>query len=174
MPRAKLHQGWMQRLWSQSWMESPLDQQGRADVHDPVVAETDEEIHKQVWEAAVQARVTCMHVNLHVTDWVATQWEDPVLKVWLNGFPIRKYKIWSIFWEMTQTLRTLYQEALYHHHTLASGLEEVMLFIIPMAHQVASMNRCHRDAGHQDQQWMLYLLHGPVLLAQHGHADTGD
>ena len=52
---------------------------GRADVHDPVVVETDEEISKQVQEAAVQARATHTHVNLHVTDWVAAQQEDPVL-----------------------------------------------------------------------------------------------
>ena len=48
------------------------------------VAETNEEIHKHVWEAAIQARATHMHVNLHVTDWVATQQEDPVLKAMIN------------------------------------------------------------------------------------------
>ena len=41
---------------------------GRADAHDPVVAETDEDIHKQVLEAAIQARATHMHVKLHMTD----------------------------------------------------------------------------------------------------------
>ena len=49
---------------------------GRADAHNPVVVEADEEIHKQVQETAVQARATHVHVNLHVTDWVATQQED--------------------------------------------------------------------------------------------------
>ena len=44
---------------------------GRADALDPVVAETDEEIHKQVWEAAVQVKATHECENLHVTDWVA-------------------------------------------------------------------------------------------------------
>ena len=42
----------------------------RADIHDPVVAETDEDIHKHDWEAAC---MVCMHVNLHVTDWMAAQ-----------------------------------------------------------------------------------------------------
>ena len=41
----------------------------RMDVDDPVVAETDEEIHKHVQEAAIQTRATHVHVNLHVTDW---------------------------------------------------------------------------------------------------------
>ena len=53
---------------------------GRVDAHDPVVAETDEEIHKHIQEAVIQAKATTMCVNLHVTDWVATQLEDPVLK----------------------------------------------------------------------------------------------
>ena len=46
---------------------------GRVDAHDPVVAEADEEIYKQVWETAVQVRATHTCVNLHVTDWMATQ-----------------------------------------------------------------------------------------------------
>ena len=53
---------------------------GRADAHCLVVAEADEEIHEQVWETAVQARAAHTHVNLHVTTWVATQQEDPILK----------------------------------------------------------------------------------------------
>ena len=45
---------------------------GRADVHDPVVAETDDEIHKKVQEAAIQIRAVPTCVTLHMTDWVAT------------------------------------------------------------------------------------------------------
>ena len=51
-----------------------------------------------------------------------------------------------------------HQGAIYHHHTVASMLEEVMHFVVPMAHQVTAMNGCHRDARHQGQQQMLYLL----------------
>ena len=54
---------------------------GRADAHDQVVAEADEEIHKQVEETAVQVRATHTHVNLNVTDWVAAQQEDSILKI---------------------------------------------------------------------------------------------
>ena len=39
-----------------------------ADAHDPVVNEADEEIHKQVWETVILARVIQACVNLHVTD----------------------------------------------------------------------------------------------------------
>ena len=57
---------------------------GRADAYDPAVVEADEEIHKHAWETAVQARATHMHVNLYVTDWVATQQEDPLLETMMG------------------------------------------------------------------------------------------
>ena len=53
---------------------------GRVDTHDPAVSEADEEICKQVQDTAVQARPTNTCVNLQVTDGVATQQEDPILK----------------------------------------------------------------------------------------------
>ena len=60
---------------------------GRAHAHDPLVAETDKEIHKQVQEAAIQARAAHMHVTLHVTDWVAAPWEDAVLMAEIHWIP---------------------------------------------------------------------------------------
>ena len=45
----------------------------RADAHDMVEAEADEEIHKKVWETVILARAIQACVNLHVTDWVTTQ-----------------------------------------------------------------------------------------------------
>ena len=53
---------------------------------------------------------------------------------------------------------TLHQGALYHCHTPAGELEEMMWFVVPTAHRVVAMNGCHRDAGHQGQQQMLSLL----------------
>ena len=50
---------------------------GRADTHDLMVAEADEGIHQQVRETAVQAWTAHACVNLHVTDWIAAQQEDP-------------------------------------------------------------------------------------------------
>ena len=111
---------------------------GRADAHDPVVAETDEEIHKQVWEAAVLARAAHMCVNLHVTDWMATKLEDPVLKAMIDLIPNQKVQDlqpllkddahieegMTILQELKKLM--LYQGALCHHHTLADKLGEVM------------------------------------------------
>ena len=65
---------------------------GRAHAYDSVVAKTDEKIHKQVQESAVQARATHTHFNLHMTDWVATQLEDPLLRAtidWISSWKVQ-------------------------------------------------------------------------------------
>ena len=143
---------------------------GRADVHDPVVAEADERIHKQVEETAGQARATHMHVNMHVTDWVAAQQEDLIVKIvmkWISTHKVQDLKHLlgdhSTTEEGIAILREwkkfmLYQGALYHQHTPAGELEEVMWFIVPMAQRVVAVNRCHRGARHQGQQQTLSLL----------------
>ena len=41
-----------------------------------------------------------------------------------------------------------------------------------MAHQVAAMNGCHLDDGHQGQQQTHVPITGPILVAQHGHTDA--
>ena len=143
---------------------------GNEDAHDPVVAETDEEVHKQVWGTAVQARATHACVNLHLTNWVAAQQEDPILKTmieWISNQKVQDLKHLlgdnmnteeekAILQEHKKLM--LYQGALYHHQTLAGKLEKVLWFIVPMAHQVAAMNGCHQDARCQGQQQTLYLL----------------
>ena len=60
----------------------------KANAHNPAVAETNEEVHQQVWETEILARATHAHVNLHLTDWVTTQQEDPILKTvikWISN-----------------------------------------------------------------------------------------
>ena len=59
---------------------------GRANANGPVMAEADEEIHKEVQETAVKARASHVHVNLHVTELVATQQEVPYLRLWSSAF----------------------------------------------------------------------------------------
>ena len=119
---------------------------GRADAHNPVVAETDQEIHKQVQEVAILARVAHTHVNLYVTDWMVPQREDPVLKAMIDWIPNQKVhdlkhllgndanteEGMAILQEQKKLM--LYWGALYHCHTLASELEEGMQFVVPTAH----------------------------------------
>ena len=137
-----------------------------ADAHDPAVAKADEEIHKPVQETAILAWAACIH--LHVTDWETTQQESPILKValeWLSGQKVQDLRNLleddtnteegkTILWGQKKLI--LYQGALYHTYT-PGKLEEVLQFVVPKVHWVATMNGCHRDAGHQ--QWTLYLLH---------------
>ena len=103
-------------------------------------------------------------------DWVAAQQEDPILKIvmeWISSYKIHDLKHLlgdhSMMEEGMAILRErkkfmLHQGALYHHHTLDRELEEALWFVVPMAHRVVAMNRCHRDVGHQGQWQTLSLL----------------
>ena len=118
---------------------------GIADVHDPAVAEDNERIHRQAEETAVQAWASCTCANLHVMDWVVTQ-EDPILKImmeWISTHKVQDLKHllgdhammeegMAIFREWKKF--TLHKGTLYHCHTLARELEEVMQFIVCRAH----------------------------------------
>ena len=99
----------------------------RADTDDLVVAKADEEIHKLVQETVILAQAAC--VDLHVTDWVTTQQEDPILKTkikWISGWKLQDLKHLlgddantvegkTILQEQKKLM--LYQGALYHCHT---------------------------------------------------------
>ena len=133
----------------------------RANAQDLAVAKADEEIHKQVRETVILARATQAHVNLHVTDWMTVQQEDPILKTTIKR--ISSWKVQdlkhllgddanteegkTILWEQKKLI--LYHRALYHCHTPTGKLEEFLWLVVPMACQIAPMNGCHQDAGHQ-------------------------
>ena len=58
----------------------------RADAHDLVVAKANKETHKPFQETAILVWAAC--IDLHVTDSVTTQQEDPTLKTaikWISG-----------------------------------------------------------------------------------------
>ena len=49
----------------------------------------------QVWGTAVQDSATHACVNLHVTDWVAAQQEDPILHTvieWISNWKVQDLK----------------------------------------------------------------------------------
>ena len=59
------------------------------------MAEGDERIYQQVEETAVQGCAAHTSVNLHVTDWVAVQQEDPILKIvmeWISSDKVQDLK----------------------------------------------------------------------------------
>ena len=96
--------------------------------------------------------------------WLTAQQENPILKTvidWISGQKLQDLKHLLgdtadieegtiILWEQKKLL--LYQGALYYCDTPTGKLEEVLQFIVPKANQVAAMNGCHRDVGHQGQQ----------------------
>ena len=116
---------------------------GRTDAHDLTVAETNERIHKQVEETAVQAWDTHTCMNWLVTDWVAAQQEYPILKIvmeWISSHKVQDLKHllgdhtameegMFIFREWKKFM--LHQGALYPHHTAARELEETIQFFTP-------------------------------------------
>ena len=116
----------------------------RADAYDPVVAQANEGIHKPFQETVILAQAAC--VDLHVTDWVTTQQEDPTLEAtikWISGQKVQDLKHLlgddanteegkTILWEQKNLV--LYQGALYHHHTPTGKLEEVLQFMVPKTH----------------------------------------
>ena len=60
-----------------------------------MVTEANERINQQVEDTVVQGHATHTHVNLHVTDWVATQQEDPILRIvmeWISFHKVQDLK----------------------------------------------------------------------------------
>ena len=133
----------------------------RTDAQDPAVAQAGEELHKPFQETLSLAQPAC--VDLHVTDWVTAQQEDPTLNTaieWISCQKVQDLK--HLLGDNTNTkgaktilqeqkMLTLYQGGPYHHCTTTDELEEVLQFVVPKAHWVAAMNGCHSDAGHQGQ-----------------------
>ena len=52
----------------------------------------------------------------------------------------------------------IHQKALYLCITPKGESEDLMLFIVPRVHQVATLNGCHQDVGHQGHDHTLSLL----------------
>ena len=63
----------------------------------------------------------------------------------------------KIAWRNHQNLMVL-QDALYLHSTPKGENEDLLFFVVPKAHQTATLNGCHQDAGHQGHDHTLSLL----------------
>ena len=62
---------------------------------------------------------------------------------------------WLILWNWQNF--TIHQGVSYLH-SMPKKTEDLLLFMVPKAHHVATLNRCHRDAGHQSHDCTLSLL----------------
>ena len=128
----------------------------RAECHDPTVVEGDHGMEKEVHVTAGQVLV-----QMHVTDWAEAQREDSVLSTVLNWLEAQKKT------DLKTLLRKhasseegrlilqnhqnfmIHQKALYLCSMPKDEKEDLLLFVVPKAHQVTALNGCHRDTGHQ-------------------------
>ena len=109
-------------------------------------------------------------MEIHVTNWAAAQKEDPELDAVLQWLESKKKtdlrtllrecimseEGWMV-WTNCQNFTT-FQGTLYLHSTPNGENEDLLLFIVPKAHQTATLNGCHQDAGHQGCDHTLSLL----------------
>ena len=107
---------------------------------------------------------------MHVTDWAAAQKEDPELNAVLHWLETKKKadlktllrecimsEDGQMVWRNHQNFTSL-QGTLYLCSTPKGEDEDLLLFIVPRAHQIATLNGCHQDAGHQGHDCTLSLL----------------
>ena len=107
---------------------------------------------------------------MHVTDWAVAQKEDPELDAvlqWLgtkNKTDLRTLlgecimsKGGQKVWRNCQNFTSL-QGTLYLCSTPKGEDEDLLLIVVPKAHQTAALNGCHWDAGHQGWDCTLSLL----------------
>ena len=108
--------------------------------------------------------------EMQMTDWAAAQREDPVLNAVLNWLEAQKKtdlrtllgehassKEGQMVWQNHQNFTTL-QNALYLCSMPKGENEDLLLFMVPKAHRVATLNGCHQDARHQGLDHTLSLL----------------
>ena len=107
---------------------------------------------------------------MHVTNWAEAQREDPVLNTVLNWLEAQnktdlKTLLWEhasskegqLVWQNHQNFMTV-QNDLYLCSMPKGENENLLLFVVPKTHQVAALNGCHCDAGHQGHDCTLSLL----------------
>ena len=66
----------------------------------------------------------------------------------------------------------IHQKALYLCSTPKGQNEDLLLFIVPKVHQVATLNRCHRDAGHQGSDHTAVPIAENILVARNDQSDV--
>ena len=99
-------------------------------------------------------------VEMHVTNLAMPQKEDPELDVVLQWLGSRKKanlrtllgecimsEEGQMVWRNCHNFMSL-QGTLYLCSTPKEEDEDLLLFLVPMAHWTAALNGCHRDAGH--------------------------
>ena len=135
------------------------------EVHDPTMVESDCLLEQEVCVAAGHVLV-----QMHVTDWAKVQREDPALNAVLDWLKAQKKtdlkallaehassEEGQMIFQNRQNF-VIHQGALYLCSMPKGKTEDLLLFVVPKAHQVTTLNGCHRDVGHQGCDHTLSLL----------------
>ena len=107
---------------------------------------------------------------MHVTNWATAQKEDPELDAVLQWLESKKKtdlrtllrenasgEEGQIIWRNYQNF-TVLQNTLYLCCTPKGENEDLLFFMMLRMHRTATLNGCHRDAGHQGCDHTLSLL----------------
>ena len=122
----------------------------RAEGCDPAMVEGEHNIEMEVCVTTGQ-----ILVEMHVTDWATAQRQDPEYDAVLNWLEVQKRtdlrtllgehassEDGQIVWQNCQNFMTL-QDDLYLHSTSKRENEDLLLFVVPKAHQITAVNGCH-------------------------------
>ena len=137
----------------------------QAKVHDPIIVEGDHHLEQEVC-------VTAGHIlmQMQVTDWAEAQREDPMLGTVLDSLKAQKKADLKILLAQHasskegQLILQNQQNFMIHHGALylcsmpKGETEDLLHFVVPEAHHVATLNGCHREAGHEECKCTLSLL----------------
>ena len=136
----------------------------QAKIHDLALVEGNQHLEQEVWVTP-----GCPLVEMHVTNWAEAQREDPMLSTVLDWLKVQmQTNLRKLLVEHTSSKEgklilwnwqnfTIQQGALYLCSMPKGEPEDHLLFVVPRAHHVATLNGCHQDAGHQRHNCMLFL-----------------
>ena len=137
----------------------------RAERENPAIIKGDQQLEQEVWVAT-----GWVLVQMHVTNWAVAQKEDSELDAILQWLVSKKKadlrtllrecimsEEGQMVWRNHQNFTSLWG-TLYLCSTPKGENEDLLLFVVPKAHQTATLNRCHQDAGHQGHDRTLSLL----------------
>ena len=143
----------------------------QVEVHNPAVMEGDQHLEQEVCVAT-----GCTHVAMHVTNWAEAQREDLMLNAVLDWLKAQKQTDLKVLLaehassEEGKLIIWNWQNFVIHQGTLylcsipKGETKDLLLFVVPKAHCVVTLNGCHWDAGHRGQEHTQSLLWEHIWL----------
>ena len=109
----------------------------------------------QHMEHEVCVAAGCLLVEIHVTNWAKTQREDPTLSAVLDWLEAQKKTDLKVLMAehasseegnliLHNQQNFMIQQGAFYLHLMPKGkTEDLLLFLVPKAHCVATLNGCH-------------------------------